>query len=195
MASKSGAKLGAIFGDDDYLPLEKMSVTLEKKGGSSGGVGGFEEDSFTLCFWVYLLKRNKAGGGGGGVLIRQVSRYSNFLVIFVEFIVHFIIFFVLSIAIFSWIQMVMMMMMMPGGWTFLPKWKNLKQGRIYDLNVADHSSVLMIFTHFSMWKLGDLIGVSDSFLLLGFVLAFCCRDDWMTCREELRFLALIVIGN
>ncbi|CAM6018329.1 unnamed protein product [Sphagnum balticum] len=72
MASKSGAKLGAIFGDDDYLPLEKMSVTLEKKGGSSGGGGGgFEEDSFTLCFWVYLLKRNKAGGGGGGVLIRQ----------------------------------------------------------------------------------------------------------------------------
>jgi len=74
MASKSGAKLGAIFGDDDYLPLEKMSVTLEKKGGSSGGGGGVEEDSFTLCFWVYLLKRNKAGGGGGGVLIRQVSR-------------------------------------------------------------------------------------------------------------------------
>ncbi|CAK9194167.1 unnamed protein product [Sphagnum troendelagicum] len=74
MASKSGAKLGAIFGDDDYLPLEKMSVTLEKKGGSSGGGGGFEEDSFTLCFWVYLLKRNKAGGGGGGgVLIRQVT--------------------------------------------------------------------------------------------------------------------------
>jgi len=71
MASKSGAKLGAIFGDDDYLPLEKMSVTLEKKGGSSGGGGGVEEDSFTLCFWVYLLKRNKAGGGGGGVLIRQ----------------------------------------------------------------------------------------------------------------------------
>ncbi len=119
MASKSGAKLGAIFGDDDYLPLEKMSVTLEKKGGSSGGGGGIEEDSFTLCFWVYLLKRNKAGGGGGGVLIRQVSRYSNFLVIFVEFIVHIIIFFVLPIAIFSWIQMVMMMMM-PGGWTFLP---------------------------------------------------------------------------
>jgi hypothetical protein len=72
MASKSGTKLGAIFGDDDYLPLEKMSVTLEKKGGSSGGGGGFEEDSFTLCFWVYLLKRNKGGGGGGGgVLIRQ----------------------------------------------------------------------------------------------------------------------------
>jgi hypothetical protein len=61
--------------------------------------------------------------------------------------------------------------------------------------VADHSSVLMIFTHFSMWQLGDLIGVSDSFLMLEFVLAFCCRDDWMTCREEFRFLALIVIGN
>ncbi len=61
--------------------------------------------------------------------------------------------------------------------------------------MADHSSVLMIFTHFSMWQLGDLIGVSDSFLLLEFVLAFCCRDDRMTCREDFRFLALIVIGN
>lgn len=61
MASKSGGKVGAIFGDDDYLPLEKLFMSLDK---------GYthEEGRFTLCFWVYLLKSSKPG-----VLIRQVK--------------------------------------------------------------------------------------------------------------------------
>ena len=60
MASTSGGKVGAIFGDDDYLSLEKLSVRLEKESLNDDG-------TFTLCFWVYLLKSSKAG-----VLIRQV---------------------------------------------------------------------------------------------------------------------------
>lgn len=60
MASLSGGKCGAIFGDDDYLPLDKFSVRLDR------GVSS-EEGTFTLCFWVYLLKCSKPG-----ILIRQV---------------------------------------------------------------------------------------------------------------------------
>jgi hypothetical protein len=60
MASNPGGKVGAIFGDDDYLSLEKLLVRLEKESLNDDG-------TFTLCFWVYLLKSSKAG-----VLIRQV---------------------------------------------------------------------------------------------------------------------------
>lgn len=59
MASNPGGKVGAIFGDDDYLSLEKLLVRLEKESLNDDG-------TFTLCFWVYLLKSSKAG-----VLIRQ----------------------------------------------------------------------------------------------------------------------------
>lgn len=64
MAS-SGRKVGAIFGDDDYLSLEKISVRLEKECLN-------EEGTFTLCFWVYLLKCSKTG-----VLIRQVNFHNQ----------------------------------------------------------------------------------------------------------------------
>eukprot|EP01018_Ginkgo_biloba_P005386 Gb_27441 [translate_table: standard] len=60
MASKSGCKSGAIFGDDDYLTLDRLSVSLAK--------GATHDDgSFTLCLWIYLLKSSK-----GGIIIRQV---------------------------------------------------------------------------------------------------------------------------
>lgn len=59
MASLQGGKVGAIFGDDDYLSLEKLSLSLEKESLNDDG-------TFTLCFWVYLPKTNKTG-----VLIRQ----------------------------------------------------------------------------------------------------------------------------
>lgn len=65
MASLSGGKCGAIFGDDDYLPLDKFSVGLDR------GVSS-EEGTFTLCFWVYLLKCSKPG-----ILIRQVLNLSD----------------------------------------------------------------------------------------------------------------------
>lgn len=61
MASTQGGRIGAIFGDDDYLSLEKLSVSLDKESLNDDG-------TFTLCFWVYLLKTSKTG-----VLIRQVA--------------------------------------------------------------------------------------------------------------------------
>lgn len=66
MASTQGGRIGAIFGDDDYLSLEKLSVSLEKESVNDDG-------AFTLCFWVYLLKTSKTG-----VLIRQVAFTSMF---------------------------------------------------------------------------------------------------------------------
>lgn len=65
MASTLGGKVGAIFGDDDYLSLEKLSVRLEKESLNDDG-------TFTVCFWVYLLKSSKTG-----VLIRQVFFHST----------------------------------------------------------------------------------------------------------------------
>lgn len=49
-----GRKVGVIFGDDDYLFLEKILVRLEKECLN-------EEGMFILCFWVYLLKCSKIG--------------------------------------------------------------------------------------------------------------------------------------
>lgn len=70
MASTQGGKVGAIFGDDDYLSLEKLSVSLEKESLNDDG-------TFTLCFWVYLLKSSKTG-----VLIRQVCFHN------IQFYIH-----------------------------------------------------------------------------------------------------------
>lgn len=70
MASTLGGKVGAIFGDDDYLSLEKLSVRLEKESLSDDG-------TFTVCFWVYLLKSSKTG-----VLIRQGRSEAGFKVPF-----------------------------------------------------------------------------------------------------------------
>lgn len=51
---------GFLFAEDDYMPLERLSVALTK--GSTQ-----DEGSFTLCFWMYLLRTSTAG-----VVIRQV---------------------------------------------------------------------------------------------------------------------------
>ncbi|CAM6110682.1 unnamed protein product [Calypogeia fissa] len=50
----------AVFGDVDYLPLEALSLTLNKDNLTESG------SSFTLCFWIYLLKSS-----GPGLIIRQ----------------------------------------------------------------------------------------------------------------------------
>lgn len=58
-SAKVGCKSGAIFGDDDYLSLDKLSVSVK--------VPKQEKVSFTLCFWIYLLKSSRPG-----ILIKQV---------------------------------------------------------------------------------------------------------------------------
>ncbi|KAH9298411.1 hypothetical protein KI387_030093, partial [Taxus chinensis] len=63
MASKAGCKqTSAIFGDDDYLTLDRLFLTLTKDVTHSDG-------SFTLCMWIYLLKSSK-----GGIIISQVEQ-------------------------------------------------------------------------------------------------------------------------
>lgn len=54
MANKAGCKTGPIFGDDDYLTLDRLFVSLTKNVTNDDG-------SFTLCLWIYLLKSRKGG--------------------------------------------------------------------------------------------------------------------------------------
>ncbi|KAJ7555329.1 hypothetical protein O6H91_05G032600 [Diphasiastrum complanatum] len=58
MTSKGGRRDIALE-NDDYMTLDKLSVPLTKE-------NTHEEGSFTLCFWMYLLKSSKPG-----IVIRQ----------------------------------------------------------------------------------------------------------------------------
>ncbi|KAG6555974.1 hypothetical protein Mapa_001914 [Marchantia paleacea] len=59
MGTKSSV---AVFGDDDYLQLDSLSVSF-RRGGSP------EQETHTLCFWLYLLKSSLPG-----IIIRQVMK-------------------------------------------------------------------------------------------------------------------------
>ncbi|BBN08473.1 protein MpSTAT [Marchantia polymorpha subsp. ruderalis] len=59
MCTKSS---GAVFGDDDYLQLDSLSLSF-RRGGSP------EHETHTLCFWLYLLKSSLPG-----IIIRQGTK-------------------------------------------------------------------------------------------------------------------------
>lgn len=58
-------KNGPILGEDDYLTLDKFTVPLTEDVTQ-------EDGSFTLCFWIYLVKSSKFGN-----VVRQVCSESS----------------------------------------------------------------------------------------------------------------------